>query len=195
MTEQIERRRITDFPPDPNNANQGTERGSQLLEKSISEVGAGRSLVVSRDGVVLAGNKTQQALVDAGIEDAVVVHTDGRQVVIVQRDDIEAGSREAIRLALLDNRTGEVSLDWDVDVLADIREADEELLAGLWTEKELEFDLGLEGDGPLEDGLVGGVDIVPEQWLILIECQSEEEQLELLKRFGEEGIACQALIS
>src|SRR5947209_17292070 len=35
---------------------------------------------------------------------------------------------------------------------------------------------------------------VAEQWGIIVECRSEEEQLELLERFQEENISCRALV-
>jgi hypothetical protein len=37
--------------------------------------------------------------------------------------------------------------------------------------------------------------ILPEQYLILIECHDEQHQVELLERFQQEGLACQAKIA
>ena len=37
-------------------------------------------------------------------------------------------------------------------------------------------------------------DTVPEQFLVLIECENEAEQTELLERFVEEGLNCKALL-
>jgi hypothetical protein len=34
-----------------------------------------------------------------------------------------------------------------------------------------------------------------DQWLIVIECSSEEDQTELLERFNDEGLTCRALVS
>jgi hypothetical protein len=36
---------------------------------------------------------------------------------------------------------------------------------------------------------------IPEQFLVLIECASEEEQVALLQRFQQEGLKCKALLS
>jgi hypothetical protein len=36
---------------------------------------------------------------------------------------------------------------------------------------------------------------VPEQYLVLVECESEEHQVELLERFRQEGLTCRALLS
>ena len=42
--------------PDRHNMNRGTERGLQLLEKSLRDYGAGRSILVDKAGNVIAGN-------------------------------------------------------------------------------------------------------------------------------------------
>ena len=36
---------------------------------------------------------------------------------------------------------------------------------------------------------------IPEQFLILVECDDEQSQIELLQRFQEEGLKCKALVS
>jgi hypothetical protein len=38
-----------------------------------------------------------------------------------------------------------------------------------------------------------GIDLVAEQYLILVTCRDENEQIELLARFKAEGLECQAL--
>ena len=39
------------------------------------------------------------------------------------------------------------------------------------------------------------VDVIPEQWMILVECIDEVQQVELLQRFSDEGLQCRALTS
>ena len=41
----------------------------------------------------------------------------------------------------------------------------------------------------------GDADIISDQWLVLITCESEQEQADLLERFLTEGLKCKALIS
>ena len=79
--------KLSEFTPDAQNANKGTERGRYMLESSVDEVGAGRSLVADKHGRVVAGNKTQEVLIQAGLEDAIIVHTDGKRPIIHVRDD------------------------------------------------------------------------------------------------------------
>jgi ParB-like chromosome segregation protein Spo0J len=40
-----------------------------------------------------------------------------------------------------------------------------------------------------------GIEDVPEQFLILVECADEQEQTDLLRRFQEQGLKCKALLS
>ena len=41
---------IEDLTPDAHNFNQGTDEGRQLMQRSLSELGAGRSILVDRNG-------------------------------------------------------------------------------------------------------------------------------------------------
>lgn len=119
---KVTRRKITDYQPDPHNANKGTMRGESMLEDSFRNSGAGRSLLADKNGVLIAGNKSQQAAIEAGIEEVIEVVTTGNQVVVVRRDDLDIESDErAQMLAYYDNRAGQVSLEWDAaQVLADL---------------------------------------------------------------------------
>lgn len=134
---------LSDLTPDTQNANKGTERGRYMVEASLTETGAGRSIVADKDGRIIAGNKTLEAW--AGMGGAVkVIETDGNELVVVQRTDLDLSDPKgkARKLAYYDNRAGQVGLEWDAaQLLADVNagvdlaamfKADEiaELLAG-----------------------------------------------------------------
>ena len=114
--------KISDLIPDNVNANRGTKRGSGMLERSLRQYGAGRSVLVDSSGRIIAGNKTVEAAGSIGLEDAVVVETDGTKVVVVKRTDITLDSPQGRGLAIADNRVGEVNLDWDLEALEKIGE-------------------------------------------------------------------------
>jgi hypothetical protein len=40
-----------------------------------------------------------------------------------------------------------------------------------------------------------GLQDIPEQWLVLVTCRDEKQQVELLERFRREGLECKALLS
>lgn len=128
--------KITDLSPDPRNANKGTERGRNLLENSLSKLGAGRSIVCDKHGTVIGGNKTLEQAQKLGLE-IEVIHTQGDKLVAVIRDDLDLETDSRAReLAYADNRVAELDLDWDVDqILSDINSFS---LEGLWSEVELE---------------------------------------------------------
>lgn len=107
--------RLEDLTPHTANANRGTKRGVDLLDQSLERCGAGRSIVVDKNGVVIAGNHTLERAVEKGFA-IEVVKTDGRKLVVVQREDLDleaADDPRARELAIADNRTSEVGLDWD----------------------------------------------------------------------------------
>lgn len=58
------------------------------MPKSLTRLGAGRSIVADKNGVVIAGNKTLQAAEAQGIP-VRIVETDGKELVVVQRTDLD----------------------------------------------------------------------------------------------------------
>jgi hypothetical protein len=124
MADVMRKTRIADYTPDPENANIHTERGTRMLEDSIAQVGLGRSIVVDKNGVVIAGNATQERAIDQGFENAIEVETDGNELVVVRRNDLDLlnDPEHRARLAsILDNRVSEVSLTWSPEVLDSYR--------------------------------------------------------------------------
>jgi len=150
MTE-IRKAKLAELTPDAHNANQGTPRGLNLLDKSLSQYGAGRSILVDKAGRIIAGNKTAERAADLGIDDVLIVPTDGTQLVAVQRTDLDLTdpASQARALALYDNRTSELDLAWDP---AELLATSPDLLAELWTAEELaELGEGWAKEEPAED--------------------------------------------
>ena len=137
--------KISDLIPDSKNANIGTQRGRGLLEKSLRELGAGRSILLDKNGRIIAGNKTTEIAADIGLEDVIIVETDGSKIVAVKRTDLDLDdvSGKARELAIADNRTGEIDLEWDTEALQDLFDNSDIEIAGWWRYQELK-DLGLE---------------------------------------------------
>lgn len=72
--------KLSDLIPDAKNANKGTPRGLKVLDDSLRENGVGRSILVDKHGTIIAGNKTVERCADVGIEDVIVVETDGTKL-------------------------------------------------------------------------------------------------------------------
>ncbi len=51
---------LADLTPDGENFNKHTEFGQKLLEDSLRKFGAGRSILVDKDGNIIAGNSTAE---------------------------------------------------------------------------------------------------------------------------------------
>ena len=138
--------------PDKQNANKGTKRGREMVEASLRELGAGRSIVVDAEGRIIAGNKTVEAakLMDLPIE---VVQTDGSKLLVVQRNDLNLAedTGKARKLAYVDNRAAEMGLAWNAEqMLADLNAGVD--FKGFFDEKELnEILAGVAGKNKLED--------------------------------------------
>lgn len=126
---------IGDLKPDPRNARKHTPRNHGMIADSIQRDGFGRSVLLARDGTIIAGNATIDAAASAGMEDVIVVETDGTKVVAVKRTDVAPDSPAFRNLALSDNRAAELA-DWDPDVLRGL--AEEVDLSAFWFEPELE---------------------------------------------------------
>lgn len=148
----MKRIKLDELTPDDLNANRGTPRGAGMIERSLQQYGAGRSILVDKNGRIIAGNKTAEAAGSIGLEDAVMVESDGRQLVVVKRTDIDLDSPQGRALAVADNRTSQVGLEWDTENLAWVAESVN--LSEFWFDDELEAlglpdvgELGLSDDG------------------------------------------------
>ena len=105
---------IEDLKQDSRNFNKGSEQGQELMERSFKEMGAGRSILIDRNGNIIAGNKSQKAAIAAGIKKVRIVETTGDELVAVKRTDVDIDSAEGRKMAYLDNLTTQVNLTWDV---------------------------------------------------------------------------------
>ena len=85
---------IEELAQDGHNFNKGNDEGQQLMERSFKELGAGRSILLDRNGNIIAGNKSQKAAIAAGIKRVRVVETTGDELVAVKRTDVDIDSAE-----------------------------------------------------------------------------------------------------
>ena len=184
---------LTDLTPDSENANKHTQRGGGLAAKSVQECGLGRSIVVDKNGVIIGGNQMAETVAELGIEDVEVVRSDGTKLVVVQRTDLDMaapGPNTARKLALYDNRVAEANLDWDAKVLASLQESGAVDISDIWSETEVKTVLSAAAGSGQATGQQSS-----EQFLIIVDCASENEQARLLDDFIAQGLKCRALVS
>lgn len=132
----------------PHNTNKHTERGDYMLRTSFEKVGARRSAVADKDGVIIAGNGAVQAALEAGIPLEVVPATK-EKLVVLQFDDLDIdGTGEAGEMArfyeVMDNRSQEVGLAWSPEEMQWLHAEGADLLE-MFTHGELasKFDIEL----------------------------------------------------
>lgn len=135
------------------NSNAGTERGQYIIEESMDRIGAWRSITATADNVIPAGNHALDAYAAQGHDEVLVVETDGDTLVVVKRTDVSSDDPRAKEYQVLDNRSSEVGLKWNAEVMKDLEQQGIPL-EDWFTEKEL-TDLFRE-----LPGAVGGNEIV-----------------------------------
>lgn len=114
---------------DPKNARRRTQRSTGMIERSLREFGAARSLVVDENGVILAGNGTAEAAAAIGIEKVLVIPADGRTLVAVQRNDLSPEQKAEYGVA--DNRSSDLS-EFDGAALNALLEDNPQLDLSAW---------------------------------------------------------------
>lgn len=184
---------IAELTSDPRNARLHGEKNLKSVVDSLKRFGQQKPIVVDADGVVQAGNGTLAAAKELGWTHIAISRTHLR-------------GAEARAFALADNRTAELAT-WDVpELLAQLDELED---AGI-TMDELAFDdtdlkalqasLDLDeddekptgaGKGKKKDVANGG----GAGFKIVITCQSEAQQRELLEELNERGLGVRSLSS
>lgn len=139
---------IEDLQQDDENCNANVEpRAQAIIEQSIQRNGAGRSILVDKNGKTIAGNKTLEVAQNLGL-DIEVVHTNGQRLVVVVRDDLDLDhDSQARELSIADNRAAEVGLNWRMQKIEEMRLRHANLKTDyLFTAAELKKKLARAGD-------------------------------------------------
>ena len=180
---KIKEAKLNDLIQDDRNLNKGTERGQQLIEKSLREFGAGRSVLIDKNNRIIAGNKTHENAQLAGLDDVIIVETDGTKLVAVKRTDVDLDTKKGREMALADNATVKVDLQWDTEELNAVAE-DFGIDADEWdVETELEI------NEPKEKPEVN----IEYSYKIEVELPNESEQEKLYNELTERGYECRIL--
>jgi ParB-like chromosome segregation protein Spo0J len=181
---------VENVQPHPKNVNH-SELGA--ISESIVKNGFYGSLIVQEStGYILAGTHRWQAVQQAG----------GKEVPVTF---VDVSDEEALRIMLADNRTTRLGQD-DPEALANLLQ---EILDGAgslagtgFTDDDLAsiFE-GLDPDETLPSEPAAGRSgrdqsgELKEQFQVLVTCDSEQKQAQLLEELGAKGWNCRALIS
>lgn len=162
----------------PGNAKKGDV---PAIKESLEENDQFAPVIVQKStNYILAGNHTVLAAIEAGWEEI--------DVCVVDVDE-----KRALKINLAANRTADRG-SYDVDAraaLLDLLEGDYEGTG--YTEAEIEKFTHMPemlpepGDAPTED--------FDHVWGVIITCESEADQIRLLRRFAEEGLNVRSLMT
>lgn len=115
-------KKITDLVFDQHNFNLHTEEGMQMLEKSVTQNGFGRSVLVDKDNNIIAGNGIVETAIKTGKTKIKVVETTGEELVVVKRTDLDINTKEGRDMAAADNATAHLNLKWDEKAIQESKE-------------------------------------------------------------------------
>ena len=116
---------IKDLKQDERNYRKHNKKNLDLIKKSVSEVGLGRSVVIDNENEIVCGNGLVSTLdKNTPIK---VIETDGSELVVVKRTDLKTDDEKRKQLAIMDNSTSDSSefdleslqADFDVEQLQD----------------------------------------------------------------------------
>lgn len=112
--------KITDLVFDDKNLNKHTEFGMSLIERSMRNNGAGRSILIDKNNRIIAGNGVTEIAGQIGMDDVQIVETDGTKIIAVKRTDIDLDTKQGREMALADNATAAADLAWDAEAIAEV---------------------------------------------------------------------------
>lgn len=122
MAVKITTTKIDQLIPDDLNANKHTEFGTHLLEKSISSFGLGRSILIDKNNRIIAGNGVAETAGQLGLDNVIIIETDGKKLIAVKRTDLDLDDQEARELAIADNASAKANIAWDEANVKQIKE-------------------------------------------------------------------------
>lgn len=100
---------------DARNYRKHNDKNKELINKSLSECGAGRSILIDADDEIIAGNGVFEQARALNIP-VKVIETDGSELIAVKRTDLSTDDEKRKRLAVMDNTTSDTS-EFDLTLL------------------------------------------------------------------------------
>lgn len=129
---------MTNIKFDKRNYRKHNDKNKDLINKSLKECGAGRSIVIDNEGEIIAGNGIYEQAQKLGIKTK-IIETDGSELVVVKRTDLATDSDKRKQLAVMDNSTSDSS-EFDIELLSEDFEVDTLNAWGIEQTTELEID-------------------------------------------------------
>lgn len=102
---------------DSRNYRKHNQKNKDLIRKSLEECGTGRSIVIDNEDEIIAGNGVYEQAQALNIP-IKIVETDGSELVVVKRTDLQTDDDKRKKLAVMDNSTSDTS-EFDLQLLSE----------------------------------------------------------------------------
>ena len=167
---------IDELHEDPNNA-RDHEKGIPELVESLTQFGQQKPLVVWGNNVVIAGNGLMEAAIELGWSK-----------IYISRVPSDWSYEKACAFALADNRTAELS-SWKLPVVT----------KQLFELSGFEFNMPALGFANFNQPKRVSFDVTPQLaetgYAIIIDCDTEAQQAELLEKFAKQKLHARPLMT
>lgn len=100
---------------DPKNYRIHDDKNKKVIRKSLEDCGAGRSVVMDSENVMIAGNGVYEQAQELGLK-VRIIESDGTELVVIKRTDLKTDDEKRKLLALADNHASDLSV-FDMDVV------------------------------------------------------------------------------
>lgn len=100
---------------DTKNYRTHSDKNKNLILKSLKKCGAGRSILIDKEGEIIAGNGVYEQAKTLNIP-VKVIETDGTELIAIKRTDLATESKKRKELALFDNSASD-AVEWDLSNL------------------------------------------------------------------------------
>ena len=101
---------------DARNYRKHNDKNKELINKSLAECGAGRSILIDNEDEIIAGNGVYEQAKALNIP-VKIVETDGNELIAVKRTDLNTQDEKRKRLAVMDNSSSDTS-EFDLELLS-----------------------------------------------------------------------------
>ena len=117
--------KVEDLKMDSRNYRKHNTKNKQLIKKSINDVGFGRSIVIDANDEIICGNGVVSQI--AKSTPIKVVESNGSELIVVKRTDLQTDDIRRKQLAIMDNSASDSSefdlallnLDFEMETLQD----------------------------------------------------------------------------
>ena len=100
---------------DPKNYRVHNDKNKKVIRQSLEECGAGRSVLMDKENVMIAGNGVYEQAKQLGIP-VRIIESDGKELVVIKRTDLSTDDEKRKLLALADNHASDLS-DFDIELV------------------------------------------------------------------------------